>query len=308
MNRLRGYSSPFNLGHRALEDFWSGGTVYATEKIDGSQFSFGLIEGELVCRSRKVQIDLDDPGMFALGVSTVEDLEAKGLLQEGWTYRGEFLSKPKHNTMAYERVPRGNIILFDVDRGDQDYVMPKDLWPGADKLGLGAVPLLMTYGSKPTLENVKVLLKTESVLGGGLVEGVVLKNYDIYGPDKKVLMAKLVSEVFRETHRKDWSGRNPSNKEFVLELSEDYANPVRWMKAVQHLREQDEIEGVPQDIPILMKEVIRDVEEECGDEIRDKLFHHFWNKTIRRQLTKGLPEFYKKALMEESFGLQEMDE
>lgn len=299
MDHLRGYSSPFNLGHRALKGFWKG-TIYVTEKVDGSQFSFGFIDGEFVCRSRRRQIDLEDPGMFKLGVDTALDIWKQGLLNEGWTYRGEFLSKPKHNTMAYDRVPRGNIILFDVDKGDQDYPPPNIMEAAiAVAMDLEAVPLLATYETKPALEDVTALLETESVLGGGKIEGVVLKNYEMYGVDKKVLMAKMVSEDFIERHSSDWKKRNPSRKDYIKTLTEGLATEARWMKAVQHLREAGEIEGVPQDIPDVLHEVVRDVENELGPEIQSALWHHFWPQ-IRRGLTRGMPEWYKALLAEEA--------
>jgi len=298
VNRLRGYSSPFNLGHKALKGFWHG-TIYATEKIDGSQFSFGLVEGELVCRSRRHQIDLDDAGMFKLGVATARDLADQVMLVEGATYRGEFLSKPKHNTMVYDRVPRGNIILFDMDKGDQDYITPATVAINAHAMDLEAVPVLAEFDTKPTLEEITALLETESVLGGGKIEGVVLKNYDLFGVDKKVLMAKLVSEDFKERHGSDWKKRNPSRKDFILDLTEGLANEARWMKAVQHLREAGEIEGIPQDIPDIMREIVHDVEQELTVEIQDALWHHFWPQ-IRRGLTKGAPEWYKRLLAEEA--------
>ncbi len=299
MSRLRGYSSPFNLGHKALKGFWHG-NVYVTEKIDGSQFSFGLVEGELICRSRRQQVDLDDPGMFKLAVATARDLMDQGMLVEGATYRGEFLSKPKHNTMAYDRVPRGNIILFDIDKGDQDYITPKIVAVNAASMDLEAVPRLATYyANKPELKEVTALLETESVLGGGKIEGVVLKNYELFGPDAKALMAKVVSETFREKHTKSWKVRNPSKGEFVDMLTKGFATEARWMKAVQHLRELGEIQGIPQDIPQVMREIVRDVEGELQDEIRDQLYDHFW-PLIRRGLTRGSAEWYKRLLAEEA--------
>lgn len=304
MNRLRGYSSPFNIGHKYLEGFWKG-TIYASEKVDGSQFSFGLVEGELVCRSRRQQIDLGNPGMFKLAVHTANDLMEQALLQEGWTYRGEYLSKPKHNTMAYDRVPRGNIILFDIDRGDQDYVTPSGVVDIAANIDLESVPLLETYFTKPNLEDVTALLETESVLGGGKIEGVVLKNYSLFGErDKKIVMAKVVSEVFREKHSKSWKVRNPGQGDFVRTLTEGFATEARWMKAVQHLREAGELQGIPQDIPRVMREIVRDVEEDLREEVVDALYAHFWPQ-IRRGLTKGAAEWYKRLLAEE--GMSEQD-
>jgi hypothetical protein len=198
-------------------------------------------------------------------------------------------------------VPRGNIILFDVDRGDQDYVSPSALVNIAANIDLESVPLLDTYFKMPKLEEVEALLNTESILGGGKIEGVVLKNYELFGQDKKVLMAKMVSEDFKERHDKSWKKRNPSRNDFIADLIDGLATEARWMKAVQHLREQGEIEGVPQDIPIIMREIVRDVEEEMAVEIQESLYHHFWPQ-IKRGLNKGAPEWYKALLAKESMG------
>lgn len=300
--RLHAYSSPFNFGHKALEDFWSG-PIVIQEKIDGSQFSFGKRNGLLVCRSRKVEINLLDPGMFAAAVETAGRLSP--LLQEGATYRGEFLAKPKHNTLNYQRTPNQFVILFDIDVGLQNYLIGESFYAEAERIGLEAVPTLMTVvQGKIDLNDLKLLLSRESTLGGGLVEGIVLKNYGQYGPDKKVLMAKLVSAEFQETHRKDWAGRNPGEKDMIELIIEEYANPVRWKKAVQHCREIGTIQGAPQDIPILMKEIATDVGIEAMEEIQARLFQHFWPK-IRKGLTRGFPEFYKKLLLEESLGVSD---
>jgi hypothetical protein len=283
-----------------LKGFWKADFIYVTEKIDGSQFSFGVTDdGDLICRSRRRQIDLAAPGMFKAGVDTAQDLAAQGMLNTGWTYRGEYLSKPKHNTMVYERVPKGNIILFDVDRGDQDYLTPYEVLDVAEHLDLEAVPVLAAFRAKPDMGDIKGLLGYQSVLGNGTIEGVVLKNYGMYDEGKKVLMAKMVSEDFVERHSKSWKKRNPSRKDFIADLTDGLATEACWTKAVQHCREAGEIEGIPQDIPTVMREICRDTEKEMRVEIQDALWHHFWPQ-IRRGLTKGLPEFYKALLAEEA--------
>jgi hypothetical protein len=301
MNQLRGYSSPFNLGHKALQRLWDG-EVIVQEKIDGSQFSFGISGlGELVCRSRKAVILLGDAGMFSLAVATAKDLYEQGLLNKGWTYRGEFLMKPKHNTLAYDRVPKGNIILFDIDRGDQHYMNMGALIDVAVHLDLECVPTYMVLGAKPSLAELQLLLADHTSILGGPMEGIVLKNYEQYGPDSKVLMAKMVSADFREKHGKDWKERNPTSKDFVRALGQEYATEARWRKAVQHLRERGAIEGAPQDIPIVMREIVGDVRADCGEEIRQALFKHFW-PTIQRQLNRGAAEWYKALLAKEAMG------
>ena len=294
---MRGYSSPFNLGHKALAKLFDCESVIVQEKIDGSQFSFGIINGEIECRSRNQQVILDDAGMFDKAVATAIDLAQQGLLIEGYKYRGEYLMKPKANTLVYDRVPKGNIILFDIDRGDQDYLPYEDAIVLADSMDLEYVPSWECEG-KPTVEMLETWMQKKSVLGNTTIEGLVFKNYDEYGRDSKVLMGKYVSDKFREVHDKDWKKRNPGDKAFVAVIIEQYATEARWMKTVQHLREAGELENEPRDIPKLFKEVSGDVLEECEQEIRDKLFKHFW-KQIARGLTRGLPEWYKELLAEE---------
>jgi len=293
---IRGYSSPFNLGHKMLAKLFDCERIIVQEKIDGSQFSFGIVDGELECRSRNQKVILDDAGMFDLGVATVKDLAKRGLLIDGYTYRGEYLRKPKHNTLVYDRVPKGNIILFDIDRGDQDYLLYGDAIALAHSMDLEFVPTWECEG-KPPVEMLEEWMQHKSMLGNTTIEGLVFKNYDEYGRDSKVLMGKYVSDKFREVHDGDWKKRNPGDKAFVAVLVEQYATEARWTKAVQHLSEAGELENDPRDIPKLLKEVNRDVFEECEQEIRDKLFKHFW-KQISRGLTRGLPEWYKETLME----------
>jgi hypothetical protein len=299
---INSYSSPFNLGHKALENLWVG-TVYVQAKKDGSQFSFSVgTDGVLRARSRGRQLSLDKPDkLFELAVQTVVELNNKGLLTPGYTYRSEAICRPKHNTLCYNRIPIGGLILFDVDKGDQDYMLPDELKAEADRLGLECVPLLATYMGKPTLEEVQKLLDTESVLGGTKVEGVVFKNYAQFGPDKKILMAKLVSEQFKETNRTDFKQRNPGKNDIIQNIIEMYGTEARYRKAVQHLRESGQLQEAPQDIPNIMHEVQDDILKECGDEIKDMLFSVVWKKDISRGLVKGIPEWWKAQLAESMF-------
>lgn len=294
---LSSYGSPLALGHKKLEHLWDG-EIYIQEKIDGSQFSFGLRDGEVYCRSRRQPLDTENPsGMFQKGILHV--LQNSEHLREGWTYRGEFLGKPKHNTMAYDRVPEGNIILFDVDMGDQDYVRPGTLGDIARMLGIECCPMLLSSNQTWPVEELQSFLKYTSCLGGGPVEGIVIKNYGQFDERGKVLMAKLVSADFQEKHGKDWKKRNPTKKDIITSLIEQYATEARWAKAVQHLAESGKLEHSPRDIGLLIREVPEDILAEHGDEIRDALFKAFI-KDLRRGWTRGLPEWYKRELLEQA--------
>ena len=296
---LPSYSSPFALGHKALENLWDG-VVYVSEKVDGSSVSFGIdIDGNVLARSRKQEI-YAGPGMFEPAMETITRLANEGKLVPGWIYRGEFLSKPKHNTLCYERVPKGYIILYDIDRGDQDYLNPEELFLESIKMGIECVPTLSIYNGKPSLETLEELLEDESILGGVKVEGIVLKNYGRWGQDKKTLMGKLVRADFKEKHDGVWKNKYPNKKDVVQDVIDTYATEARWQKAVQHLSEQGEIEGIPQDIPFIMREITDDVLSECGDEIKEALLEHFW-KDISRGLTRGMAIWYKALIASKDF-------
>lgn len=299
---LHGYPSIYNMGHRMVADLLKG-PVYVQEKIDGSQISFGLINGELVMRSKGAPITVEAPQkMFEAAVKTC--LALKPLMQEGWTYRGEYLAKPKHNTLAYDRTPINHIILFDINTAQETYLPYEKMAARASHLGLEAVPLLFT-GIVNNLEEFRSFLDRNSTLGGQKIEGVVIKpvNYDQFGPDKKCLMGKFVSEAFKEIHGGEWKRANPSNKDIMQIVAQKYATPARWQKAVIHLREKGLITDSPKDIGPLIKEAISDTLKECEDDIKRDLWAFAWER-ISRQLTNGLPQWYKEQLLAKQFEVE----
>lgn len=97
------YPSIFALGHRAIAEL-TNFPVHVQEKVDGSQFSFGVFDGEIRVRSKGAEMYPEAPEkMFQKAVDTVKALQ--DILIDGFTYRGEYLAKPRHNTLAYDRTP-----------------------------------------------------------------------------------------------------------------------------------------------------------------------------------------------------------
>jgi hypothetical protein len=217
-------------------------------------------------------------------------------------YRGEYLQRPRHNALAYDRVPRGNIILFDVNTGLEEYVSREEKEKIAEELNLEIVPCLYR-GMVANLDQFNTLLETISILGGQKIEGVVCKQEKptLFGPDKKALMGKYVSADFKEVHKGSWKESNPGRGDIVQSLISRYRTPARWAKAVQHLREAGQIQGSPTDIGAIIKECHRDFMEECGDECAAALWAHF-SKEITRSVAGGIPEWYKEQLLKTQFG------
>jgi hypothetical protein len=290
------YPKVYNLGHKYLEELFLD-PVICEEKVDGSQFSFGRFDGELKCRSKGAQLNVIAPEkMFLKAVEMARILD----LHEGWTYRAEYLTKPKHNSLAYDRTPSCGLIIFDINVGEEDYLPYLEKAQEADRLGLEVVPILKE-GMIEDIAHFRQLLDTTSVLGGQKVEGIVIKNYSRFGLDKKALMGKFVSESFREVHAKEWKDKNPQNKDILQSIIEQYKTSSRWHKAVQHLKEKGELDSDPRDIGKLILEVKEDVHQECVDEISKLLFKWAWPH-IQRGIVAGLPEWYKDELLKIQFG------
>ena len=298
---INSYPTVFAIGHSAIKEIFNG-VVVVQEKIDGSQFSFGLIDGELVCRSKGKELILDAPEkMFNKAVATVKSIAH--LLHPDWIYRGEFLQSPKHNTLAYERTPVNNIMLFDIDTGNQQYLIPLEVRLEAERIGLECVPTFYV-DEISDFEMFQSWLDSESDLGGCKVEGVVVKNYSVFTQEKKAAMGKYVSEAFKEKHEKDWKVRNPTGKDVVEQLIDSYSTEARWRKAIQHKRDEGQLDGSPKDIGLLIREIPADILKDSQEEIKNALFRHFWPK-IQRGVTRGFPEFYKQELAKSAFETKE---
>lgn len=301
---INSFPTVYAIGHRAIDGLFND-HVIVEEKIDGSQFSFGILDGELQCRSKGKQLIIEAPEkMFNKAVETIKEIAPA--LHPNWIYRGEFLEKPKHNTLAYDRVPTKNIILFDINTGLERYMSWGSMHDEADRIGLEVVPILCS-GKIDSLDVLQNLLDTPSILGGTKIEGFVVKNYSLFTQEKKVAMGKYVSEAFKEVHQGEWRKSNPTDADIVSMLVTQYRTPARWNKAVQHLRDAGTLTDSPKDIGNIMKEVPADILKECEEEIKEKLFKHFWPK-IARGVISGAAEWYKEELLKSAFTKEGTDE
>ncbi len=309
----------YALGHGAVKDLFTV-PVQIQEKVDGSFFAFGLFKPQCGCdsglladgsacglcetlelkvRSRGAVMIADAPeALFKPAVKAVKDREH--LLHPGWQYRGETIAKPKHNTLSYDRVPKDNIILFDVLTDEEVYLPYEELCVEAKRLDLEVVPQLFA-GTVENAQQLRKYLETTSILGGQKIEGVVVKPITpLYGIDKKMLFGKFVSEQFKEAHRASWGESNPGPKDVITQLGEMYANPARFQKALIHLREEGKIESSPRDIGMLIKAVPPDILSEHEAEIKEALFKYAWPH-ISRIITRQIPSWYKDLLLRQQF-------
>lgn len=289
MSTIPGYGKVYALGHRDIKTLFHG-PVVVEEKVDGSQFSFGLIDGQVCCKSRGQQLsDENCEGMFLEGLAVAKSLAGK--LIPGWVYRGEYLRRPRHNVLAYDRVPQNHVILFDVEREDGSLLTPSERALEAGRLGLEAVPVLF-MGQINSADDLSALMERMSILGGQKIEGLVFKRDGMKG--------KHVSERFKEVQRPEYKARAP-RESAVSAVANSLRTEARWEKAIQHLREDGKLKNEPGDIGPLMRELHDDLIAECEDLIKERLFQ-LAKKEIVSIVGKGFPEFYKQRLATGQFG------
>lgn len=273
--------------------------VEITEKLDGSQFGFGIIDGELVCRSKGKEQDLDNPDkMFIEGVEYVKSI--RHLLGEGLFYYGEYFQKPRHSTLAYNTIPTNHIALFgvmDTRGGETTMLRYDDIVRNATILEVDTVPLL--WKDKADASFIKKLLERESYLGGQEIEGVVVKNYKPWLFMNQILFpvmaGKYVSEKFKEVHHKDW-GRLNTGKGQIEGLKDKYRSEARWHKAIMRLKEEGRYTQSPKDIGELMKLVQADLIVEEKENIKADLWNIIGLDVIKYS-TYNLPNWFKEQLL-----------
>ena len=142
--RTTAFPKILHLGRKQVKDIFDG-EVEITEKVDGSQLGFGKINGELFVRSKGKEQDLDNPDkMFEGAVEFVKTIADK--LPDNITLYGEWLSKPKHNILAYDRTPKNGIALFGVYNPEtQEHAGMDTISEWAERLGVDTVPLLEKF-------------------------------------------------------------------------------------------------------------------------------------------------------------------
>jgi hypothetical protein len=291
---INSFPKIFYLGSPQVKDIFDD-EVELTEKVDGSYICFGVVNNKLIIQNKNQVIDASTANEFYS--NAVEYIiSIKNRLPNNMVFYCEYLRKPAHNTLIYERTPKNNLMLFGASilgkRFFSDYSKLCEL---AEALDIEAVPLMMK-GKLDDRENLKILLSQDSVLGNVKIEGIVIKNYK---HPSSILAAKYVSDRFKGVKSEN-RRRKGFSKDHFDEFKQQFRTEARWQKAVQHLKEKGELEGSPKDIGSLLKEIYCDIEAEEQEYIKDGLYRLF-KKEILKCSTTGFAEWYKEQLLKNAF-------
>lgn len=293
---LKAFPKIFALGTDYIKEILDG-EVEVTEKVDGSQFAFGRLDGELFVRSKGAMLHFDAPNnMFKEGVEYVASIADR--IPDNTVFHAEYLQTPHHNSLTYGRIPKNHLCLFSVSDSTDKFYNHDEIKKWAEVLDIDAVPLIYK-GTIDSTDKILEMVAEESYLGTAKAEGVVVKNYGkpflLGGQPIPVMCGKYVTEAFKEVHRAGWAGEHTTRGKWDL-FKESYKTEARWMKAIQFLRDSGELTETPKDIGKLIARVMQDIEEEEKEIIKAFLWNEF-GKDVLRASVHGLPEFYKLFLL-----------
>lgn len=267
------------------------GEVIITEKVDGSQFSFGVFDGVLICRSKGSFLDTESPqALFKSSVEQAKQMFYDNILTEGLTYHCECMESKKHNKLSYDRVPKRNMVLYAV-RGNDGEMLSED-FRDTECLRLGVENIKTLYKGLLDREGcyqfLEKLISEESYLGGCSMEGCVINDGQVY--------SKFVSPAFKEVINSKKVGVTFKDKLNIYKYT--FKSQARWDKAIQRVRENGKLTETPKDIGLLIKEVINDVKEEEENEIKEWLFNNLF-KEIASASVFGFPDYYKDEILKD---------
>ena len=301
---IKRFPKIFNLGDRHLAQLFED-EVFVEVKLDGSQFIFSNVNGNLHMRSKGRVIYAESvDGMFQKGVEHIKFLHETHQISEGIEFYCEYMQKPKHNTLAYERIPQNHFMLFGAKDLKTDLMIydREHLECLANTMSIDLVHVLY-HGKIETVDQLEKYIGKQSVYGGCIEEGIVIKNYSkevmIGSEILPLVCGKYVRQEFREKNGAR-QVRDYSKKGGIEFIKSKYKTEARWLKSVQSLRENGNLTESVKDIGPIMKNVNLDIIEEEKENIKDDLWN-LYGKDIVRAATYGLPDWWKEQLLKKQF-------
>lgn len=196
---FRKYMHIERLGNQAVHGILDG-KVYVFPKIDGTNASIWLEDGELKAGSRNREINevQDNAGFYKWVQENKEHFLPFFEKNPDYTLYGEWLV-PRTLKTYHEDAWR-HFYIFDVLCQDFDKCVPFDVYAEAlEEVGLSYILPMAILDSPSVQEVVDLCEDNKYLIAEGVGEGVVAKRYDFinrYGEQK---WAKVIAEEFYKT-------------------------------------------------------------------------------------------------------------
>lgn len=259
-----------------------GDNIVIQEKLDGANASFRREGDELVCFSRKQQLDEHNTlNGFYNWVKSLDPMQ----FPKGYTHFGEWLCRSRIDYGKYKK----QFFLFDVyDEAQEMY----GGWPlvklVAEKQGLNLVPCFY-QGVYQGDEHMRSYVGMSFLAIRG--EGVVVKHrFPETRPETRNFI-KIVSDEYKEMKTPKQTKKAPLESQFV----EQFLTRARVEKKLDELVDEQiipehfDITDMGMILPNLKPRILEDILEEEYDSLR---------KVVNRSIGKQLPKHVKEVIGE----------
>ena len=312
--KFKAYPKIPAFGYDGTDDILDGNVVI-TPKIDGSNVAVWLGEGQVLKARRNGWLNHDN-GSFSTFERFVDEQWLQNVAMKSMADRDNYLVifgefSNNQNKLKYnEKYP---IIVFDVAETfvDEDGEMHFD-FKGyeytkgvADDLFWPVVPALYVGHGSELINGSTIVadfLGRESVLGGPIEEGVVVKSYDRRTRYGRNYFCKLVTAEFREKQNVSMKATRVGTG--IGEwAAETFLTPARLRKAIQRMQEEGtwDTSAAKKNIGKLIGVVTKDIYDEHYTEIAEKAANVAW-KESGTMIAKGVAPLLDEIMMEESNG------
>ena len=203
------------------------GDCYIFPKIDGTNSSVWLEDGEIQAgsRNRHLSTDKDNAGFCAF-VNSDDGFNLLAFLQDNQNLRlyGEWLVP--HTLKTYRDDAWRKFYVFDVyDDKSEKYISYTEYYELLGDYGIDCIPPICIV-KNPHVEKLINLLDSNSYLikdGDGFGEGIVIKNYDFVNRYGRTTWAKIVRNEFKEKHARNSEIRiSNQTKEIEMSIVNDF--------------------------------------------------------------------------------------
>lgn len=281
-----------------LDKFKDRGLV-VQEKLDGSNASFTVDNGELQCFSRRKKLKQGETlnGFYNWVHENIEEWMFNFL--EEYIVFGEWLVKHK---IQYKEECYKEFYVFDVyDKEEEVFLSLKNMHRIATYLELKTVKTLLIaepshHLNTLTPQNIQDLVgKSDMTVKPNTGEGIVVKYLD--GKSEYEDYYKIVSNEFKEFNRQKMKTEVKNNDSVA-----DYAiTRHRMEKMIFRAIEEDRLKEEDlelQNFSLVMKGVGQDFVDDIMEEEKDNML-----KIIEKQIKKKMPHILREILQEKG-GIQ----
>lgn len=282
------------------------GECYVFPKVDGSNASVWLSNGQVMAgsRTRQLSLESDNAGFYAWVITQLNIIQ---YLLENPKHRlfGEWLVP--HSLKTYRETAWRKFYVFDVaiDKHPDEilhesdsqltYLHYEDYSTTLGDFKIDYIPPICKVKNSSYEQFVNQLCKNSYLIedGNGAGEGIVIKNYEFKNKYNRSTWAKIVTSEFKEKHAKEFGTQVLGAKPMIEEaIAEKYVTTALCEK-VQAKIENEKGDWQSKYIPQLLNTVYYDlIKEDCWEFIKEnrnptinfKTLQHFTFVKVRESL------------------------